>query len=64
MLQLRVIREEEGRKVLWLARRTGYSISYASKVEKGILPPSDRFKAKAAEAMQRPVEELFRLATV
>ena len=43
----------------WLARKTGKSPSYVTRVLFGERRPSDDFKARAAEALSVPVAVLF-----
>lgn len=47
------------RTAAWLARKTGKSPSYITRVLNGERRPSDEFKARAAEALNVPADLLF-----
>jgi transcriptional regulator with XRE-family HTH domain len=47
----------------WLARKTGKSEAYVTKVINGSRRPSDDFKARAADALGIPVHLLFPVET-
>ena len=51
--------EQQERTAAWLARRTGKSPSYVTRVINGERRPSEHFKAAAAQARNVPVALLF-----
>ena len=51
--------EQQERTAAWLARRTGKSPSYVTRVLNGERRPSDAFKHRAAQALGVPVSLLF-----
>lgn len=53
------ILQAEGRHMLWLARRIGYSHSHVRNVAAGQFPASPRFRRACAEAMGLPEADLF-----
>lgn len=50
---------EQERTGAWLARKTGKSAAYVTKVLNGTRRPSDDFKARAVEALGVPAALLF-----
>lgn len=58
-VRLAKVLEQQERSGSWLARKTGKSASYVTRVLLGQRRPSDDFKARAAEALGVPVELLF-----
>ena len=56
---LLAVLESQERPAAWLARRTGKSPAYVTKVMNGTRRPSDDFKARAADALGVPVTILF-----
>lgn len=56
---LSAVLAEQERSAAWLARKTGKSAAYVTKVLNGTRRPSDEFKAKAAEALGVPGSLLF-----
>lgn len=58
-LQLKVVLDQQERTAAWLARRTGKSPSYVTRVLNGERRPSDDFKERTAEALGVPVSLLF-----
>lgn len=57
--QLQAVLDQQERTASWLARRTGMSPSYVTRVLQGERRPSDEFKAKAADALGVPTSLLF-----
>lgn len=53
-----VLRTQD-RSASWLARKTGKSPSYVTRVLQGERRPSDDFKCRAAEALGLPLALLF-----
>lgn len=53
------IRRRCGRSVTELARETGFSHAYVSRVEGGNLRPSPRYRAEVAQALGVPEELIF-----
>lgn len=51
--------DSQERSLSWLARKTGKSPSYITRVLNGERNPSPEFKAKAAEALGVPQQLLF-----
>lgn len=51
--------EQQERTASWLARRTGKSPSYVTRVLRGQRRPSADFKARSAEALGVPAGLLF-----
>lgn len=51
--------ESQERTGAWLARKTGKSPAYVTKVLNGTRRPSDDFKARAADALGVPVTLIF-----
>lgn len=56
---LAAVLESQERPAAWLARKTGKSPAYVTKVMNGTRRPSDDFKVRAAEALGVPVMILF-----
>jgi transcriptional regulator with XRE-family HTH domain len=56
---LAAVLEAQERTASWLARKTGKSPSYLTRVLQGERRPSADFKARAAEALGVPVSVLF-----
>jgi hypothetical protein len=56
---LATVLASQERTAAWLARRTGKSPSYVTRVLNGERRPSDHFKAAAAAALNVPVSLLF-----
>lgn len=56
---LSAVLESQERTGAWLARKTGKSPAYVTKVLNGTRRPSDDFKARAAEALGVPATLLF-----
>lgn len=54
-----ILRHEQGRSQVWLARETGVSVQYVRAVASGTEKGSPRFRAQCARVMGRPVDELF-----
>jgi transcriptional regulator with XRE-family HTH domain len=50
---------QQERTLSWLARKTGKSPSYVTRVIQGARRPSDDFKARAADALGVPVALIF-----
>jgi transcriptional regulator with XRE-family HTH domain len=57
--RLSAVLAQQERNASWLARRTGKSPSYVTRILQGQRRPSDDFKAKASEALGVPVGMLF-----
>jgi transcriptional regulator with XRE-family HTH domain len=57
--QLLAVLNQQERTAAWLARKTGKSPSYLTRVLQGTRRPSDDFKARSAEALGVPVALLF-----
>lgn len=57
--ELAAVLEQQERTAAWLARRTGKSPSYVTRVLNGERRPSDDFKGAAATALNVPVTVLF-----
>ncbi|MBX6770853.1 MAG: helix-turn-helix transcriptional regulator [Chloroflexi bacterium] len=53
------ILEHQGRTMTWLAKRTGYSRWHVNRVVNGAEPPSPRFRAECARALDIPEHLLF-----
>ena len=51
--------DEQGRRLIWLARKAKVSASYASLMLAGKRPLTPEFKAAAAEALGVPEDLLF-----
>jgi transcriptional regulator with XRE-family HTH domain len=49
----------QDRTQTWLAKKTGYSVAYVTKVLNGSRRASDDFKTKAADALGVPAGLLF-----
>jgi transcriptional regulator with XRE-family HTH domain len=60
--RLSAVLQAQERTASWLARKTGKSPSYVTRVLLGERRPSDEFKARAAEALGVPAELLFKEA--
>lgn len=56
---LSAVLESQERSLSWLARKTGKSPSYVTRVLQGERKPSDDFKKRAAEALSVPEHLLF-----
>ena len=56
---LSAVLESHERSGAWLARKTGKSPAYVTKVLNGTRRPSEDFKRRAAEALSVPVPLLF-----
>jgi transcriptional regulator with XRE-family HTH domain len=56
---LSAVLEQQERTASWLARKTGKSPSYVTRVMAGERRPSDDFKVRAADALAVPVSLLF-----
>ena len=56
---LSAVLEQQERSAAWLARRTGKSPSYVTRVLNGERRPSEHFKHAAAVALNVPVTVLF-----
>ena len=56
---LAAVLESQERPAAWLARKTGKSPAYVTKVLNGTRRPSDDFKARASEALGIPSALLF-----
>lgn len=54
-----IVRQEQGRSLVWLARETGFSYPYVRMVSAGMEKGSPRFRAACARVLGRPVGELF-----
>ena len=52
--------EHQGRKLWWLAQRTGYSESHLWALKAGKFPCTPDFRQKAAKALDLPEHVLFR----
>lgn len=48
-----------GRRMEWLARKTGYSIGHISRVANGHLEPSDQFIRLVCQTLDLPESYLF-----
>ena len=48
-----------GQSLVWLARKTGYSVETVKGYKCGAWPISAKFRAKAVEAMDIPEHHLF-----
>lgn len=57
--QHETVRRRLGWGVRELAKATGFSHSYVSQVEGGLIPPSERYRTAAANALEVPEEVLF-----
>lgn len=57
--QLSAVLRQQERTASWLARKTGKSPSYVTRVLLGERRPSEDFKARAAEALGVPAPLLF-----
>lgn len=53
------ILDHQGRKLLWLARKTGYSESHVRAIRSGAFPASEGFRKRCAEALDLPADVLF-----
>jgi transcriptional regulator with XRE-family HTH domain len=53
-----VLKQQE-RSLSWLARKTGKSPTYVTRVIQGERKPSDDFKARASLALGVPVDLIF-----
>lgn len=58
--QLQAVLDQQERTASWLARKTGKSPSYVTRVLQGHRRPSEDFKARASEALGVPASLLFR----
>lgn len=58
--QLQAVLDQQERTASWLARKTGKSPSYVTRVLLGQRRPSEEFKARAADALGVPAALLFR----
>jgi hypothetical protein len=56
---LLAVLDSQERTGAWLARKTGKSPAYVTKVINGTRRPSDEFKQRAAEALGVPASLLF-----
>lgn len=54
-----ILRHEQGRSQVWLARETGVSVQYVRAVASGAEKGSPGFRARCARVMGRPIDELF-----
>jgi hypothetical protein len=54
-----LILREQGRSMVWLARKIGYSHSHTKGVAIGLQPASARFRAACAVALDLPESVLF-----
>lgn len=54
-----LFRMKKGIKQIELAGQLGCSPSYLSKIEKGVVQPTDFFKKQCAETLKVPEQELF-----
>lgn len=59
----RIVRGEQGRSLVWLARQTGFSYPYVRAVSAGQEKGSPRFRAACAAVLGLPEERLFHAAT-
>ena len=57
--KLRKIMTEQGRRVVWLAERTGVSPSHVTRVMDGERKPGPDFRARAAAALGLDEGDLF-----
>lgn len=48
-----------GRRLEWLARKTGFSVYHVSRVANGRLPASPLFRRLTADALDLPEDYLF-----
>ncbi len=53
------VMRSQGRRMEWLARKTGFSVYHVSRVANGRLPASRLFRQLAAEAVDMPEDYLF-----
>lgn len=60
--QLQAVLDQQERTASWLARKTGKSPSYVTRVLQGKRRPSDDFKSRASDALGVPASLLFREA--
>lgn len=53
--------KDQGRSYVWLARKTGYSVSHVRGLASQVRgwQPGPRFRQRAAELLEMPEEELF-----
>lgn len=51
--------EEQERSAAWLARKTGMSPSYVTRILNGERRPSPEFQRRASDALGVPAEQLF-----
>lgn len=58
--QLQAVLDQQERTASWLARKTGKSPSYVTRVLQGTRRPSEDFKTRAADALGVPADLLFR----
>lgn len=58
--QLQAVLDQQERTASWLARKTGKSPSYVTRVLLGQRRPSEEFKSRAADALGVPAALLFR----
>jgi transcriptional regulator with XRE-family HTH domain len=56
------ILDEQGRSMVWLARQTGVSQSYAWRMLRGERPLTPEFQAASARALGVPEDMLFPVA--
>lgn len=56
---LSAVLESQERSLAWLARKTGKSPSYVTRVLQGDRKPSADFKTKASEALGVPEQLIF-----
>lgn len=56
---LSAVLASQERSAAWLARKTGKSVSYVTRVIAGERRPSDDFKSQAATALGVPASLLF-----
>lgn len=54
------ILDHQGRKLGWLARKTGYSISHIWAIKGGKFPAQATFRKRCADALDMPERVLFR----
>lgn len=57
--RLQAVLDQQERTASWLARKTGKSPSYVTRVLQGTRRPSEDFKARAADALGVPAALLF-----
>lgn len=57
--RLQAVLDQQERTASWLARKTGKSPSYVTRVLQGTRRPSDDFRSRAADALGVPETLLF-----